>query len=924
MNARGLIDSVAGIVGEAAPCASCGGSARLVNGICVSCLLHEGLQPEPPPDGESLHSLLASVDVSDSDWRIGSYDILEEIGRGGMGVIYKARQRHSRRIVALKRVLGYHADSTETLVRFRREAEAAASLDHPNILPIYEVGEADGLPFFTMKFAPGGSLQQVKHALREDPRHCVWLLARVARAVHYAHTQGILHRDLKPGNILLDGWREPMVSDFGLAKWLDASSELTRTLTIFGTPGYIAPEQASGPSAALGPAADIYSLGAILFDLLAGHPPFLGEHALAVMRQASDKTAPKLRSLVPRLDRDLETICAKCLEREPQTRYRSSAELAEDLERWLAGRTIVARPLSAPKTVFRWAKRNPILTFAAATSLLLGVGTFASYTRSSRLSTAIREVEIAQRSITVLPFEDLGGLSHDTETARAVAQHAAAALEQLGPLHVIPVSTDIAASYQAARLRDWKAIGEATGARYAVAGTIRERNGEFRVAARLIKTATGDVLASWLEDFGRPGDAGRACVAYIAPVIEQQAARAAAKLDAAVPNNVTVGGGTTNAEAISYYDRGKEFFFRYNLTDQLRAIESFRHAVALDPYYAQAHAMLAWACQLRSMTDAAAPWLEEAERAAAAALRLAPLLPDAHRAHAGVLERRGDLRTAVDSYLTAYELDPSNARAAATLGSIYHELGRPDLALWWLETATARDTRPVYADNIGNAWTALGAYDEAEKAYRTAAIFRPDLSVGALGLTRLALFRGDYDAARRQCAEAAARYAHDPQPIAMAALIEFYSRDFAAARKLYVNAAAADPKAGTQYVGAVRFVSALGYLKVLAGDTNDGVALLKEARAYDEAELASAPENSTRLFSFAATAAAMGDEPAALDALDRAIAAGWIDYHSLALDPRLDSLRSTSRFQEALTRVVTRVQAMARQQPGRELAQNRR
>src|SRR2546430_1736090 len=164
--------------------------------------------------------------------------------------------------------------------RFHRERDrqAAASLDHPNILPIFEVSESeDGLPFFSMKFAPGGTLQQVAPALRNEPRQCVALVAKIARAVQYAHSRGILHRDLKPGNILLDGRGEPLVSDFGLAKWLDTTSDLTRTLTIFGTPGYIAPEQASSAAADLKPTADVYSLGAILFDLLAGRPPFLGD-----------------------------------------------------------------------------------------------------------------------------------------------------------------------------------------------------------------------------------------------------------------------------------------------------------------------------------------------------------------------------------------------------------------------------------------------------------------------------------------------------------------------------------------------------------------------------------------------------------------------------------------------------------------------
>ena len=361
------------------------------------------------------------MNLPDQNWRLGNYEILEEIGRGGMGVIYRARQRHSRRIVAVKRVLSYHSDSRETLARFRREAQAAASLDHPNILPIYEVNESDdGLPFFSMKFAPGGNLQEVGPALRNDPRQCVALVAKVARAVQYAHAKGILHRDLKPGNILLDARGEPLVSDFGLAKWLDTTSELTRTLTIFGTPGYIAPEQASGPAADLKPAADVYSLGAILFDLLAGRPPFLGAHALSVIRQAAESPAPKLRTLSKIADRDLETICAHCLERDPSARYPSAHDLAEDLERWLEGRPIIARQTLLPVRIWRWAKRNPKLVWSIAVSFVLAGAGIAGWTTSSRLEAVVAKTHIARGSVTVAPFEDLDSLSDQSSLGKSV------------------------------------------------------------------------------------------------------------------------------------------------------------------------------------------------------------------------------------------------------------------------------------------------------------------------------------------------------------------------------------------------------------------------------------------------------------------------------------------------------------------------
>ena len=233
----GLSDSIASVLDDPRPCPHCDSSSHIAGGLCVGCLLEAGLDPGDDADLETLTDVLAEINLPDQNWRLGNYEILEEIGRGGMGVIYRARQRHSRRIVAVKRVLSYHSDSRETLARFRREAQAAASLDHPNILPIYEVSESDdGLPFFSMKFAPGGTLQQVAPALRNSPRQCVALVAKITRAVQYAHSHGILHRDLKPGNILLDARGEPLVSDFGLAKWLDTTSDLTRTLTIFGTP----------------------------------------------------------------------------------------------------------------------------------------------------------------------------------------------------------------------------------------------------------------------------------------------------------------------------------------------------------------------------------------------------------------------------------------------------------------------------------------------------------------------------------------------------------------------------------------------------------------------------------------------------------------------------------------------------------------
>ncbi len=390
---------------------------RLDTGVCISCLLRQGLEGGDDVSQSFYQSVLAEVDAPHKSWFLGNYEILEQIGCGGMGVIYRARQRHTRRVVAVKRVLSYRADSPGALQRFRREAQAVASLDHGNILPIYEVSESeDGLPFFSMKFAEKGSLHENAASLRGQPRNCVELMAKVARAVEYAHSRGVLHRDIKPGNILLDDHDEPLVSDFGLAKLLDGNNDLTRSLTTFGTAGFIAPEQAGHAAVDFTPVADIYSLGAVLFNVLAGRPPFLGSNPVSVIRQASETQAPKLRSLAPSLDRDLETICARCLERDPKARYQSAGDLAADLERWLTGRPIVARPVSPPVQIWRWSRRNPKLVGAATAGLLLGAAVVSllrgELFRASRFSPS-------DKNIAVSPLSDVSE-TKDQGSKRAV------------------------------------------------------------------------------------------------------------------------------------------------------------------------------------------------------------------------------------------------------------------------------------------------------------------------------------------------------------------------------------------------------------------------------------------------------------------------------------------------------------------------
>jgi serine/threonine-protein kinase len=304
------------------------------------------------------------------------YEVQGVLGQGGMGVVYQARQQSLGRPVAIKMVPPETKLRPEVLARFRREAETIARLQHPNILQVYDVGEYDGRPFVALEFVGGGSLAEKLGGKPQPPREAAEVVETLARALHHAHERGVIHRDLKPGNILLTEDGTLKVSDFGLAKSLLAAGRLTRTGTVLGTPCYMAPEQATGRGHEVGPAADVYGLGAILYQALTGRPPFYADSEMETLRQVTEDE-PSLPSLVvPGVPADLEAICLRCLEKDPAQRYPSALALAEDLARFRHGERVQARPA-------RWWRRSPnmaALVLAVVLALMTGLALWAYLT----------------------------------------------------------------------------------------------------------------------------------------------------------------------------------------------------------------------------------------------------------------------------------------------------------------------------------------------------------------------------------------------------------------------------------------------------------------------------------------------------------------------------------------------------------------
>src|SRR6184192_3161517 len=668
---------------------------------------------------------------------LGDYELLEEVGRGGQGVVFRARQKSLNRTVALKVIsLGQWASKAH-LKRFRREAEAAASLDHSGIVPIYEVGERDGSCYFSMKFVEGGQLDEVIKRRPISIRQAAKLIAKLARTVHYAHEHGILHRDIKPGNILLDAKGEPHLTDFGLARLVETESTMTRTLEVLGTPSYMAPEQAVGNNAQFTSATDVYGLGAVLYQLLTDHPPFAGGTTFETVRLVLDTEPRPPRLLNPKVDRDLNTICLKCLEKDPRRRYVSALALAEDLERWLKHEPIRARRTGLFTRGRKWVRRNPSIAVMAAMLLVLAVplGVMIWRTESDRSVTS--NAAPPEKSIAVLPFSNLSKEQENAFFADGVQDEILSDLAKVADLKVI--SRTSVMPYKSGIARNLRQIGRQLGVAHVVEGSVQRTGNRVRVNAQLIDARTDRHL--WGQTYDRNLADVFAIQSEIAKTIaDQLQAKLSPREENAIQRSPT-----SDISAFDLYARAKNILLRTGSipkADTLQAVDLLTQAVARDPSFFDAYCQLAFAHDALYFfgEDHTSARLALAEAALQAAYRLRPDAGETHLARGQNLYwAYGDYDGALAELEVARQTLPNDARTFDLMGLIQRRQGHWEESTRNLERAVELNPHDIDTLVLGvasNYWFCR-RYAEAKPWSDRALAFEPNNSFTKVWLTGL-------------------------------------------------------------------------------------------------------------------------------------------------------------------------------------------
>ncbi len=820
---------------------------------------------------------------------VSHYEILEKLGEGGMGVVYKARDLRLHRFVALKFLPRKSTVTQEELGRFQQEARAISALNHPHIATIYDVDEASGDQFLVLEYLPGGTLKSHFKDLQSSGRELSIAQVldygmQIAEGLAHAHHNGIVHRDMKTENLILTAEGSIKITDFGLAK-LWGSTHLTKIGSTIGTAAYMSPEQVRGEE--LDHRSDLFALGIILYELVTGRTPFRGEHEAALTYSIVNETPASITAVRPGVPEGLATIIDRCLEKEKEKRYQTAEEVLSDLREMRSGPSAPVRTPGTSRSL-PW-----IIGAGIVVGILLAVAFFFLPGRTA---------DESRKSIAVLPFKNLSTDKENEYFSDGITEDIIAQLSNIRELKVISRTSVMRYKETEKSIRD---IGSELGVATILEGSVRKAGNQVRIVAQLIDAGTDEHLWSNTYDkemtqiFAIQSDVAHS----IAKALEATLSNAEKERIETTP--------TSSLDAYAYYLKGREYYSRYHKEDNENAIELFHKALEIDPRYALAYAGLGDAYGQRVQKFGfSRRWIDSSLTASRKAISLNPNLAEAYKSLGLAYGEKGLYRQALDAVRKAVDLNPNYYPAVANIGWGFWLTGRFDEALIWMKKGL--DLNPAFAYSylsIGVVYLRLGEFDRARSWFDKALELQPDLAYAYVGNALAFQAEGRIDQALEEGVKLQSRVPDDPISMSVIADISLFAGDTRSAGRLLDKTVAMNPDGINVFTGSV-YATRLAYVAGKTGDQAKAQTLLQKAHRLDRQLLEEGNESASRRYDLACIASLRGDRHEALTWLQRAVDAGWRDYLWGMNDPLLESLHSDQAFRDMMDNVQKMVAGM--------------
>ena len=830
---------------------------------------------------------------------ISHYRILEKLGEGGMGVVYKAHDTKLDRDVALKFLPHYLTSDPTEKERFYHEARAAAALTHQNIAVVHEIGEHENQLFIAMEYVEGKTLKQLVESETLSVKRVLDIAIQVCEGLTAAHEKGVVHRDIKSDNIILTAKGQAKIMDFGLAK-VKGATKLTKTGSTLGTAAYMSPEQALGEE--VDQRSDIFSFGVVLYELLGSRLPFRGEHEAALMYSIVNEEPQPIARFNEKATPELEHIVMKALAKDKEERYQHADDLLADLRHERKGLEYSrAGYVRAPTVEQPVVEREPakprrnLLRYVIPIAIIFAAAVLVVILNPFNFEIGPKKALPADRkSVAVLPFTNMSGNKEDEFFSDGITEDIIAQLSNVAELKVISRTSVMPYKNTSKSLRD---VGRELNVATVLEGSVRRAGNQVRIVAQLIDAASDQHL--WAQTY----DKELTQVFAIQSDVAQQIALALkAKLS---PRERELLGKkpTENLDAYSYYLKGREYYYRYSKRDNENAIDLFKKALELDPSYALAYAGLGDAYAQRA-TRFGFPrmWTDSSIAVSSKAISIDPNLAEGYKALGIAYSAKGWIRKSLEANQKAIEINPNYHPAVGNIGYMNMRLGKFDEALQWQKKALALNPMIAYS-YVGVASAYLDLCDDAraKEWCNKALALQPDLAAARFFLGVMHLERKEYQQAMDQAQKILALQADDRSGLFLAGAAELLSANYAQSEQYLSKSMAIDSTSGT---------TSLGYIYMKTGRKDEAGKMLARSLRHDEEELEKGNESDWIPYDLAEINSMHGNKVEAYRWLERAINAGWRDYRSAEIDPLLENICNEGRFKQMMTDVKAKVDEM--------------